>query len=83
MQTLTLHHTVTANSDPDPTATVRAIYFFLVGTTHYVNPISGATRTVSTIAGHRHWAPTECPGNTFYPNLPQLRLYVAAAMGAS
>ena len=28
VQTLTVHHTVTANSDPDPAATVRAIYFF-------------------------------------------------------
>ena len=28
MQTLTVHHTVTANTDPDPAATVRAIYFF-------------------------------------------------------
>ena len=28
VQTLTVHHTVTINSDPDPAATVRAIYFF-------------------------------------------------------
>jgi hypothetical protein len=54
-----------------------------VGTTDYVNPISGATRTVSTIAGHRDWAATACPGNTFYPDLPQLRLDVAAAMAKS
>ena len=54
-----------------------------LGTTDYVNPISGATRTVSTISGHRDWAPTECPGNTFYPQLPQLRIDVAAAMGPS
>ena len=176
VQTLTVHHTVTANSDPDPAATVRAIYFFQavtedfgdigyhllidqrgtvyegrysgpdprpvfgprsvgprpsmvngahvggfnagnvgvallgdltstgptpaarrsltlvlaalarvtdlnpLGTTAYVNPISGATRTVSTIAGHRDWAATECPGNTFYPTLPQLRIDVAAAL---
>jgi len=179
VQTLTVHHTVTANADPDPAATVRAIYFFQcitedfgdigyhllidqagtvyegrysgpdplpvfgprrvgprpsmvngahvggfnagnigvallgdltstgptpaarqalvtvlaalatvtrlnpLGTTHYVNPISSATKTVSTIAGHRDWAPTECPGNTFYPELPQLRPDVAAAMGSS
>ena len=170
VQTLTVHHTVSANADPDPAATVRAIYFFQcitedfgdigyhllidqagtvyegrysgpdrlpvfgprrvgprpsmvngahiagfnagnigvallgdltstgptaaarqalvtvlaalatvtrlkpLGTTDYVNPISGATRTVSTISGHRDWAPTECPGNTFYPQLPQLRI---------
>jgi hypothetical protein len=27
-QALTVHHTVTANNDPDPVATVRAIYYF-------------------------------------------------------
>ena len=179
VQTLTVHHTVSANADPDPAATVRAIYFFQcitedfgdigyhllidqvgtvyegrysgpdplpvfgprrvgprpsmvngahiagfnagnigvallgdltrtgptaaarqslvtvlaalavvtklnpVGSTDYVNPISGATRTVSTISGHRDWAPTECPGNTFYPQQPQLRLDVAAAIDNS
>jgi hypothetical protein len=176
VQTLTVHHTVSANSDPDPAATVRAIYFFHavtedfgdigyhllvdqqgtvyegrysgpdplpvfgprsvgprpsmvngahvggfnagnvgvallgdltsagptpaarlaltrmlaalarvtaldpLGTTAYVNPISGATRTVHTLAGHRDWAATECPGNTFYPMLPQLRIDVATAL---
>jgi hypothetical protein len=177
VQTLTVHHTVTANADPDPAATVRAIYYFQavtedfgdigyhllvdrygtvyegrysgpdplpvfgprsvgprpsmvngahvggfnagnvgmallgdltgtgptpaalrsltrvlaaladvtrldpLGTTAYVNPISGATRTVRTLAGHRDWAATECPGNTFYPTLPQLRIEVANALG--
>ena len=177
VQTLTVHHTVTANTDPDPAATVRAIYYFHavtedygdigyhllvdqqgtvyegrysgpdplpvfgprsvgprpsmvngahvggfnagnvgvallgdltstgptpaarlsltrvlaalaevtrldpLGTTAYVNPISGATRTVRTLAGHRDWAATECPGNTFYPTLPQLRIDVARALG--
>src|SRR5204863_5085771 len=28
VQTLTVHHTAGANKDPDPAATVRAIYFF-------------------------------------------------------
>jgi hypothetical protein len=28
VQTLSVHHTVTTNSDPDPAATVRAIYYF-------------------------------------------------------
>ena len=179
VQTLTVHHTVTANSDPDPAATVRAIYFFQavtedfgdigyhllidqagvvyegrysgpdplpvfgprqvgprpsmcngahvagfnagnvgvallgdltsigptpaareslvkvlaalasttrlnpLGTTNYVNPISGATRTVSTIAGHRDWAATQCPGNTFYPMLPEVRTDVAALMSGA
>lgn len=48
-----------------------------LGTTSYVNPISGATRTVPTIAGHRDWAPTECPGNSFYPFLAGVREDVA------
>jgi hypothetical protein len=51
-----------------------------LGTTNYVNPISGVTRTVPTLAGHRDWAATECPGNIFYPTLPALRADVAAAM---
>lgn len=168
VQTLTVHHTVTANLDPNPASTVRAIYFFhticedfgdigyhllidqngavyegrysgpdptpvfngrlgdeprlrnaahvggfnagnlgiallgdftsaaptpaartslvrvlaaLAGSTgvdplgqiNYVNPISGATRTVPAIAAHRNWSPTACPGDTFYPHLPDLR----------
>ena len=173
VQTLTVHHTVTPNSDPDPAATVRAIYFLQavtntwgdlgyhllideagvvyegrwsgpdplpvfgprqlgpnpsmvnaahvagfnagnvgvgllgnltttgptpaarrslvavlatlarltdldpLGSTIYVNPISGATRTVPTVAGHRDWAATECPGDTFYPLLPGVREDVA------
>jgi N-acetylmuramoyl-L-alanine amidase len=173
VQTLTVHHTVTTNGDPDPAATVRAIYHFHtveqdfgdigyhliidgagvvyegrwsgpdpvpvfgartqgpppqmnngahvggfnagnvgvallgdltaaqptqaarralvrvlaalvgvtrldpLGTTAYVNPISGATRTVPTIAGHRDWLATACPGDTFYPTLPDLRREVA------
>lgn len=176
VQTLTVHHTVTLNSDPDPAATVLAIYFLHcitedfgdigyhllvdqagtvyegrysgpdpltvfgprqlgprpsmvtgahvggwnsgnlgvallggltgvqptaaaraslvrvlaalarttdrdpLGTTNFVNPVNGTTKTVRTIAGHRDWAPTECPGNTFYPTLPQLREEVAAAL---
>ncbi|MEV8373193.1 peptidoglycan recognition family protein [Kribbella sp. NPDC056861] len=168
VQTLTVHHTVTANIDPNPAATVRAIYFFhtisedfgdlgyhllidqngtvyegrysgpdpipvfhgrvgdaprmcngvhvggfnagnvgvsllgdltttlptpaaraslvrvlaaLAGTTgvdplgqvNYVNPISGATRTVPAISGHRNWSATACPGDAFYPQLPEVR----------
>jgi hypothetical protein len=51
------------------------------GMTDYVNPISGATATVNTIAGHRDWNPTECPGNTFYPQLPSLRRDVKRLLG--
>jgi hypothetical protein len=53
-----------------------------LGTTNYVNPISGATRTVPTISGHRDWQPTECPGNRFYPKLPSVRRDVAGLLGA-
>jgi hypothetical protein len=51
-----------------------------VGITNYVNPISGATKTLNTISGHRDWNPTECPGNLFYPQLPSLRTDVAALL---
>ncbi|TCM45086.1 peptidoglycan recognition family protein [Kribbella sp. VKM Ac-2568] len=177
VQTLTVHHTVTANSDPDPAATVRAIYFFhtvsedfsdigyhllidqngtvyegrysgpdatpvfhgrsgdsprmcnaahvggfnagnvgvsllgdftitqptpatraslvrvlaaLAGSTEidplgqvdYANPISGATRTVPAISGHRNWSATACPGDAFYPHLPAIREDVARLLAA-
>jgi hypothetical protein len=175
VQTLTVHHTVTANVDPDPAATVRAIYFFhtitqdfgdlgyhllidqngtvyegrysgpdrmpvfhgrigdgpqmcnaahvggfnagnvgvallgdftttqptpaarrtlvyllaaLAGYTdvdplaqvNYVNPISGATRTVPGIAGHREWSATACPGDAFFPDLAAVRAEVAGLL---
>jgi hypothetical protein len=178
VQTLTVHHTVTANNDANPAATVRAIYFHMAVTqdfgdmgyhllidqqgtvyegrysgsdsmpvfgprrvgphpsvvtaahvgsmnsgnvgiallgdltnsgptgaareslvkvlaalasvtrldplaiTNYVNPVSGATRTVPTIAGHRDWGATQCPGNSFYPVLAQVRQDVAALMNS-
>jgi hypothetical protein len=54
------------------------------GTTDYVNPISGASATLATVSGHRDWhaanpaaGPTECPGNTFHPDLAALRQSVA------
>jgi hypothetical protein len=55
------------------------------GTTNYVNPVNppGTTRTVRTISGHRDWAATQCPGNTFYPQLPALRDTVAARIPVS
>jgi N-acetylmuramoyl-L-alanine amidase len=49
----------------------------------YVNPISGATATVPAIAGHRDWAPTLCPGDTFAPTLGALRADVARLSGRS
>jgi hypothetical protein len=44
----------------------------------FVNPVSGATVTTPNIAGHRDYAATACPGDTFYPTLPALRTAVAA-----
>jgi hypothetical protein len=48
---------------------------------NYVNPISAVTADVPAIAGHRDWAATQCPGNTFAPTLGQLREDVVAAQG--
>jgi len=54
------------------------------GTTDYVNPVNGNLATLPTIAGHRQWntanpaaGATECPGNTFFPELPGIRTQVA------
>ena len=51
-----------------------------LGSVHYVNPISGATRDVDAIAGHRDWLATECPGTPSTPTLPELRREVAALL---
>lgn len=53
-----------------------------LGSTNYVNPVNGNARTVATIAGHRDWAATQCPGNLFHPHLPTVREQVAAEMSA-
>ncbi|MEV4757669.1 peptidoglycan recognition family protein [Micromonospora sp. NPDC049559] len=47
---------------------------------NFVNPVSGATRTVQSIPGHRDWNVTQCPGDLFYPQLPSLREDVAARL---
>ena len=39
----------------------------------YVNPVSGSTKFVANISGHRDWAATLCPGDAFYSTLPALR----------
>ena len=44
----------------------------------FVNPVSGAAITSPNIAGHRDYAATACPGDTFYPTLPSIRRDVAA-----
>ncbi|QNP68998.1 N-acetylmuramoyl-L-alanine amidase [Streptomyces roseirectus] len=43
-----------------------------LATVVYRNPVSGVTRTVAAISGHRDWAATQCPG-TLHADLPQLR----------
>jgi hypothetical protein len=44
----------------------------------FVNPVSGATITSPNIGGHRDYAATACPGDTFYPTLPAIRRDVGA-----
>jgi hypothetical protein len=39
----------------------------------YSNPVSKATREVTTLAGHRDWMRTGCPGGTMYTRLPPVR----------
>lgn len=51
-----------------------------LATTTYVNPESGATKTLNVIPGHRNWAATDCPGNAFYPELADVRRNVANAL---
>lgn len=50
------------------------------GSTDYVNPVDGGTRTVRTVSGHQDWNATECPGDQLYPLLPEIREQVAAEM---
>ncbi|MFC8430195.1 peptidoglycan recognition family protein [Streptomyces sp. NPDC057253] len=49
----------------------------------FVNPVNGVKRNVQTVSGHRDWLATECPGTTFYGDLPALRVDVAAARSGS
>jgi len=52
-------------------------------TSLFTNPVSGAQKTNPTISGHRDWVATECPGDSFYGELPSIRSDVAAAMPPS
>ena len=52
-------------------------------TVHYVNPVSGATRDVAAISGHRDWNATECPGGHLYAQLPTVRTSTVAFQQAS
>ena len=53
------------------------------GVVHYVNPVSGATKDVATISGHRDWLATACPGGNLYAGLPTIRADVAARIAGS
>src|SRR5919108_1159872 len=52
-------------------------------TSTFTNPVSGEQKTAPNISGHRDWTATECPGGTFYDQLPQVRQEVAAKLAAS
>ena len=63
------------------------------GSTSFHNPVNGyAANLPAGLVGHRDWAQraippatttaTQCPGNSFYPNLGPIRAQVAAAMPA-
>lgn len=46
----------------------------------YKNPATGLTRHLPVIAGHRDAGSTECPGNSVYRSLPELRQKVKNRM---
>jgi peptidoglycan/xylan/chitin deacetylase (PgdA/CDA1 family) len=48
------------------------------GSAVYRSPTSGSESVFPNIAGHRDVNQTECPGNAFYPTLPQVRSDAAA-----
>jgi hypothetical protein len=50
---------------------------------HYVNPADGKEIDVPTIAGHRDYQATECPGERLYALLPSIRLHVADKLASS
>ena len=76
-------------TDREPTASARASLEELLrdltvrhgidpqGASVYINPVSGATKTLPNISGHRDWEATECPGATFQALLPSIRASVA------
>jgi hypothetical protein len=53
-----------------------------LATVGYVNPVSGVTRTVAAISGHRDWASTLCPGDVLGGELQAIRQVVAALLGS-
>ncbi len=51
----------------------------------YYNDVWGTSVTIETISAHRDWpspaGDTACPGNAFYPRMPDVRANVADLMG--
>ncbi|MCI3272511.1 peptidoglycan recognition protein family protein [Streptomyces cylindrosporus] len=39
----------------------------------YTNPVNGVTKDVTTVSGHRDWLQTDCPGQTMYDLLTEVR----------
>jgi hypothetical protein len=80
-------------TDRPPTSAARwsltLLLAAILGTHHidplavvnYVNPISGATRTVSAVPGHRDWAATLCPGDVVADQLSTIRRTIADLLG--
>jgi hypothetical protein len=40
----------------------------------YVNPVNGVTKDAMAVSGHRDWLQTECPGQTMYDLLNEVRV---------
>ncbi|MET7681886.1 N-acetylmuramoyl-L-alanine amidase [Streptomyces sp. NPDC005423] len=43
----------------------------------YTNPVNGVTKDVTTVGGHRDWLRTDCPGQTMYGLLDEVRAAAA------
>ncbi len=54
-----------------------------LGASVYVNPVTGKSKYIPNIAGHRQVSATACPGNTFFPTFPTLRQNVAIRIAAT
>ncbi|HSL97655.1 MAG TPA: N-acetylmuramoyl-L-alanine amidase [Candidatus Deferrimicrobiaceae bacterium] len=54
-----------------------------LGSSTYVNPVLGNTKTIPNISGHRQVSATACPGDTFFPTFPTLRQNVANRIAAT
>jgi len=52
------------------------------GSSTYVNPVTGLTRTTPNIGGHRNYNSTGCPGGALYALLPTIRSQVSAQVNA-